>query len=735
MLRIMRHLLAAGVFIVSLSAAAAARSPHSSFTPPPIGALWKKIKPSSDIFEYLRQRLSQIVIARTDPALAASYLQSLDKSGRWHDIDYTVAPQAEWPSIFHLWRLVTMSVAYHAPDHPLQGSPALLQGIHSALQYWYGLRHAPGNWWWLQIGQQRELASILLLMQPQLPAQMVEKGSSYFLDPTQVSSSVTTGQNLIWFASEGVHRGVLRRSREDIVRNLKYINDVIIVTTKEGVQADFSFHQHGPQLYNAGYGYDFVVDIIQWLGATHQTEFAFDPSKVEIMSRLLMDGTAWMLRGPNFDFNASGREVARIEFANRTVNFLPICDILAELIPARKPALMQIKQAITAQDGNSSAVNGNKHFWRSDYMVQQQSNYFVSLKMVSSRTTGTEMLNGENTQGYWLPFGLTGIQRTGTEYYEIFPVWNWTKLPGITSPAWVEPMPVSQKQNELFVGGATSGQTGVAALNMNKLNTTALKSWFFFKNLFVAMGTGISSGRDETITTTMNQTLLRGNVVADGMILTPPLSAREAYHWVWHDNVGYIFPDAAEVNLKAQTQTGSWHDINTRYPADTFSRDVFTLWLDHGAHPDQESYLYTVCPGCTIDETATLADNSSVELIAQTDAVHAVRHTGEKITGLVLRTPGTVVLGPSHTVTVDQPCLMLIDESSRATVKISVADPTQQLRQLKVTYAKNGSEQTLNFALPSQEYAGSTLTQVINLTAQRRIQQRQPQQHPRPRPR
>ncbi|EOR94162.1 hypothetical protein ADIARSV_2657 [Arcticibacter svalbardensis MN12-7] len=55
--------------------------------------------------------------------------------------------------------------------------------------------------------------------------------------------------------------------------------------------------------------------------------------------------------------------------------------------------------------------------------------------MCSSRTRGTESLNNENLLPNWLPFGATAIIRTGDEYYNIFGVWDWTKIPGVTNPA------------------------------------------------------------------------------------------------------------------------------------------------------------------------------------------------------------------------------------------------------------------------------------------------------------
>ena len=54
-------------------------------------------------------------------------------------------------------------------------------------------------------------------------------------------------------------------------------------------------------------------------------------------------------------------------------------------------------------------VPGNKYFWKSDIMTQHGANYYLSAKVLSTRTNGTEMINNENLKGYNLPLGATNI--------------------------------------------------------------------------------------------------------------------------------------------------------------------------------------------------------------------------------------------------------------------------------------------------------------------------------------
>ena len=89
------------------------------------------------------------------------------------------------------------------------------------------------------------------------------------------------------------------------------IADEIRVGLGEGIQPDFSFHQHGPCLYSHGYGAAFIVDGSRIAAQLEGTGLAFPPEKIELLTRLILDGTQWMTRGDATDFGAEGREITR----------------------------------------------------------------------------------------------------------------------------------------------------------------------------------------------------------------------------------------------------------------------------------------------------------------------------------------------------------------------------------------------------------------------------------------
>lgn len=68
----------------------------------------------------------------------------------------------------------------------------------------------------------------------------------------------------------------------------------------------------------------------------------------------------------------------------------------------------------------------------------------ASVKMASDRVVGVEMMNGDNMKGFYMADGATYIYQDGDEYLDIFPLWDWRKLPGVTAFQSDDPMPITK---------------------------------------------------------------------------------------------------------------------------------------------------------------------------------------------------------------------------------------------------------------------------------------------------
>jgi chondroitin AC lyase len=613
-----------------------------------------------------------------------------------------------------------MAVGYRTEASHEHGSDKMRDAVVRGLAFWYRTQPAAENWWSNEIGRQLALEPILILMADDLPTDLLQAGLADLHDPVELASYRFTGQNLMWCAAEQFVRGVLRRSDKDIAAAVRTMQSLAKVTTDtEGIQYDHSFHQHGPQLYVGGYGLNFLKDATTYARLVQGTHFAYGADPIMTLSDYLLDGARLMVRGKMLDPGAIGRDIAREGAAQEALSLLPVLDNMGVLDPEKKPIYETLKAHIQGT-GPLYSFLGHKHFWDSDFTVHQRPGYYVSVKMVSARTFGTEKVNGENLKGYWLPFGLTYIARRGDEYLDIFPTWDWGHLPGVTSPEEVPPFLSHVDQPNTFVGGVSDGIYGAAAMKVDvdtPASIHAHKAWFFFDDEMVALGAGISSTSSAAVNTTLNQCLRHGDVLADGQTVPPGRRTLQHLSWVLHDGVGYVFPQKPTASISTGMRNGSWAEINSLQSKVPVTKNVFALWLTHGIRPHAASYQYVVVPDTDTIRLSAYAVNIPIRVVANTTDLQAVQHERLGITQMVFYSPGRLSLGQGLSISVDAPCMLMLTEKSDA-VKLAASTPRGPL-QLHVVLERSGRVQPVTFDVRGGPSLGASQTKAIELPADR----------------
>ena len=470
----------------------------------------------------------------SDFTKAETYQRSLDANGRWLDVNYSDHDNS-WDPLRALDRILIMSYAFRNKSNELFEDPALLVDLNKAIKYWYEVNPTCRNWYKNDIAKQFYMNVIALLLQGHIEQDLLEK---MIKDLTAKPSM--TGSNKTLLSVSVLYRGVIEENPQRIRAGVAGIMEQVKVTTKEGIQPDYSFHQHGAFLYNGSYGHNFLRETI-WLAALlRDTQFAFGEEELEVLKRYYLEGTRWMIWRATLDYNVRGRRVGRNEgFKLDGDSQLAVLDNFKKADPADAEVYSTSKTRILSS--LPQAVEGHRHFWRSDYTVQYAHHYFTSLKMCSERTIGMEMdVNSENLYGYYLPFGLTYIYRRGDEYADLFPAWDWARLPGVTSPHLAFPSKGKVSQPTSFVGGVTNGKYGVSVMDLQVSDTEAKKSWFWFGDSWVALGAGISSANPANIVTGVNQCNLHGPVFVNGAPLTNLNQVVDGGAWIWHDSIAYL---------------------------------------------------------------------------------------------------------------------------------------------------------------------------------------------------
>jgi chondroitin AC lyase len=638
---------------------------------------------------------------------AEKHLPTQLSDGSWPDINYDDVSRVSWKPVNHLKRIYLMSLAFNTESDDFYKNSEMLSAIIKGLEFWYEKKPQSDNWIYNDVIPQISLMPTLITMEKHIPRSLIDTGITFFNEPDK------TGANLVWLSAQSIHKGVLNNSVTDIELGIDSIASSINITSGDGIQNDYSFHQHLDQLYNNGYGQSFTNDVAFWIYMTRGLSFKFDEAKIEILSNYLLQGTQWMTYKSDLDFSTVGRTISRKSVLdNAGVLLKP----LEQLYKLGRSDTSEIRKYIEHIKGGDNPLIGNKHFWISDYHSHRRKNYAVSVKMSSKRVNGTEMTNKENSEGYFLPYGAMYIANKEDSFFDIAPVWDWCRIPGVTCAHRDAPprIPWPFFSNTSFVGGVSNGTYGVAAMDLDVDSVTGKKAWFFFDNEIVALGANISSHDETNIITSINQTHLTNAVFSftdNEKEHTAGEHQLSSTKWVFHDSIAYIFPAKHTVMLKNEKQTGSWADVNIKYTNEEVSEDIFSLWLDHGTKPSNSSYQYIVMPNANKSELNTYYSNLPVSVIENSNKIQAVIHNELKVSGIVFHEKGSLQLSDNIQIGVNSPCIMLLDENR---ANLSVSDPTNSLISLEVE-VKYGSQEVekIIFNLPKDQDAGKTMTKSL----------------------
>jgi chondroitin AC lyase len=338
------------------------------------------------------------------------------------------------------------------------------------------------------------------------------------------------------------------------------------------------------------------------------------------------------------------------------------------------------------------------------------------VRAVSKRTVRTEAGNRENLLGKFLADGSTNIQRTGDEYFNIMPIWEWDKIPGVTARDYAEDKQTTIEWGEVgvgsFIGGVSDGTYGASVYSLDYNEVTAKKAWFFFDDKVVCLGAGISSYAKETITTTINQAWLKGPVkaFADDKFTEVKTLKTKNVDWIWHDSIGYYFPNKGEIHLTTEKQKGSWSKINANRSDKLIKGNVFKMWFNHGEDPENQTYAYIVKPG--VSENKMLTNKpSSIKILSNTPQLQAVENTDLQMVQVVFYEAGSLK-GQDFSIKTDEPCVLFIKDIASKNPVLYVTDPTQKLTDLHITFSTLQVKETspIAIALPQGEHLGGTVS-------------------------
>ncbi|ADV42606.1 Chondroitin AC lyase [Bacteroides helcogenes P 36-108] len=601
----------------------------------------------------------------------------------------------------HLQNLITMACAYQHPQNIYHHKKELKVAYLKGLRFWIETDHQAKNWWYRYIPYPKEMSAGVILMSKEImpDKELFDKTMEYLRwSYKNAAPSHMTGANGADIIMGAFAASILTRNDAQMEEFKEKMTQLLTIQHVEGIQPDYLFGQHcgnGRQLYFTSYGKEFVNSMLSYLEFCKDTKY--QSSGTELLQKLFINGVQWIFYSKQYDPNNAGRFISPDQYSSA------IKALTERVYKLSKPETgKNIKLALQRIAGENS-LEGNRMFWRFDYMVHRRTRYMTSSRMTSTRTVGNEAGNGDGEFNYYAANGVNYLFVTGKEYdRDFFKRFNNRQYPGITAEQDNDPLPVPNwgeggGNGSIFAGGVSDSIYGACGMILNRRGLEARKSWFYFDNEFICLGVGIRTpGGKAEVFTTVNQCNRDGKVqyMQNGKkFILKEDKAQTNADWIIHGRTGYF-------NLLPGTEY--------LIACDTA---LFSLNISHGIRPQDGTYAYLVHPGLSnASEAMKYAKNIPVKILANTEKVQAVRHETLALTEAVFYQSGELKADNGDILSVDAPCTLLWDENEQ---KINIANPyceSMNPETVRVTLVRKGSPVTLSFTMPRQEMAGMSVS-------------------------
>lgn len=647
-------------------------------------------------------------------------------------------------------KLLNMAMGYATPGSEYYEDNKLFNKVRMGLEYCYKFYYGPnvweqgtyGNWWYWDIGIPLTLTKILMLLEERLGPTLVKK----YLEPFDYLDKYPsmTACNKTWITYCVFASALLQNDAERmLISQVKFVDVFDYVTRSDGFYTDGSFIQHDKHPYTGGYALSMLTTLTDIMYVLNDTRFEIIPDIYPAVNNQY----AWVFE--NFQpvmYNGllfagmRGREVFRNTSETAAGNTAIYSMIkMAQYAPAETKAKLEsllkhffITGTTAYEDGapialsdyaanlrNDDSVkarenyNITKAFGMMDRVVTHNAKYAASISLSSTRIWKYEAINNENMDGWYIGDGMIYIYTDGYDFnYNFFNYSDPYKMPGTTVTD------ETRKQENLsggifngsaFVGGVSIGEYGIAVYDQapatNNYFTSKLyarKSYFMFDNEIVALGSGIKDTSRTEVSTIVENRLWRENdkMFVNGSAISPTggqTYTKNDITSIHFSNMGgYVFLDNCTVKYKK---------------AENGKADFMEIWIAHGKSPKGAKYSYVYLPEATPEETTAYQGNPDIQILSETDKIHAVKETKLGVTGYVFYEAGSV-----NGVTSDKPVAVMVKEGADG-VTVSVSDPTHKLTSATITIELS----SLGSAVTAPENVsatvnGNTLTLTVDFT-------------------
>lgn len=693
---------------------------------------------SSELDTIRSRVVAELLKSEISEQQVKNILNRMNPDGSFPEIDYQdLSRTAGFPHRKHTGDLVYLAKAYSKASSAFYQDQALKEKITLSLKYWVDHDFVGDNWHNNQITTPTNLVNLMLLMGDELPEDLVDKAQPIIGRAHMEASGARPSGDRIVIAGILAKNLLFTRNKEAFDEVISIIaNEIKFSTGERGIQHDYSFHHRVDRVNNTtSYGYGKYANAFgEWADYVAGTSYAFDTDRINQLVDYYLDGVyKQLVYGIYEDISVKNRAISNPS------TFQPKGTVEIErLLRSTDYRKEELEEIIQLRKGERSPTRSfAKFFWQTEHFVLQRPDFYTTVRMFSTRNRNMEMpYNGPGITTHHRADGTNYLLLKGNEYHDIWPVYDWQKISGTTilqKPELHGPDDIQMDGLTDFVGAAEDGYFGAVGFDFISPHdgTRAKKGWFFFDRVFVCLGAGIASDEPHSVATTVDQVLLRGPIRvqqkdSDPRVLPEGEHKLEDLEWLYHDGVGYWFPNVPTLTVKNQEESGSWADITDQKNVSTkeVRKKVLTAYFDHGIRPQDAGYAYLVAPRIDLEELASLP-KSGLTILANNQRLQAVHHPGLEQTQAVFYEAGTLSLTDGAEVAVEQPGIVLIKSDGNSIQSLTVADPGRSSSEFKIslpgkykptskavkaTWNRSTNTSLITMQLPDGVYAGQSLT-------------------------
>ncbi|HCX2694398.1 TPA: polysaccharide lyase 8 family protein [Staphylococcus aureus] len=535
------------------------------------------------------------------------------------------------------------------------------------------------NWWDYEIGTPKSLTNTLILLNGDISSDEKKKYTApiktFAPKSDEILSSVgkaepAKGGNLVDIAKVKLLESIIEEDKDMTKNSIDSFNKVFTYvqsnsTGKErnGFYKDGSYIDHQDVPYTGAYGVVLLEGISQMMPMIKETPFKETSQNDTILKSWIDDGFMPLIyKGEMMDLSrgrAISRENETSHSASVTVmkSLLRLSDAMDESTKAKYKKIVKTSVKSDSSYKQNDYLSSYSDISKMKALMEDSTlstndltqqlkiyndmdrvtyhnkdlDFAFGLSMTSKNVARHESINNENLKGWHTGAGMSYLYNSDVKHYRdnFWATADMKRLAGTTTLDNEEPKE-NKNSDKTFVGGTKfddqHASIGMEFENQDK-TLTAKKSYFILNDKIVFLGTGIKNTDSSMnpVTTIENRKANGYTLYTDDKQTTN--SDNQETNSVFLEstdtkkNIGYHFLNKSKINVKKESHTGKWSEINKSQKTEDKKDEYYEVTQKHSNSDNK--YGYVLYPSLSKDVFKSKA--SQVTVVKQDDDFHVVK--------------------------------------------------------------------------------------------------------------